>query len=104
MATSDDVTGPINVGNPKEFSILELAEAVIAITGTKSKIVYEPAPSDDPRQRRPDISKAMAVLGWKPKIELREGLVQTVAYFEKLLSAGTIHRLAEQRKVSGLWR
>src|SRR5271165_737681 len=104
MATSADVTGPINVGNPKEFSILELAEAVIAITGTKSKIVYEPAPSDDPRQRRPDISKAMAVLGWKPKIELREGLVQTVAYFEKLLSAGTIHRLAEQRKVSGLWR
>ena len=102
MATPDDVTGPINVGNPKEFSILELAEAVIAITRTKSRIVHAPAPSDDPRQRRPDISKAVAVLGWKPKVELNEGLVETIAYFAKLLSAGTIHRLAEQRKLSGL--
>jgi len=102
MATADEVTGPINVGNPHEFSILELAEAVIAVTGTKSKIAYAPAPSDDPKQRQPDISKATALLGWRPKIELREGLVQTVAYFEKLLSGSAIPRLAEQRNFSGL--
>src|SRR5574337_573942 len=102
MGTPDEVTGPINVGNPNEFSILELAEAVIAITGSKSKIAFAPAPSDDPKQRQPDISKAAAVLGWRPKIELREGLQQTVAYFDKLLSGGAIHRLAEQRKLSGL--
>jgi UDP-glucuronate decarboxylase len=97
MATPDEVTGPINIGNPREFSIRELAELVIAITGTKSKIVYAPLPSDDPRQRRPDISKATAILGWKPETQLREGLVQTVDYFEKMLSSGGAQHFADRR-------
>ena len=88
METSPDVTGPINIGNPKEFTILELAELVVEMTATKSKIKFEPLPSDDPRQRKPDISKAMAVLGWEPKTQLREGLVKTIAYFDNALSKG----------------
>ena len=94
METSPDVTGPLNIGNPKEFSILELAELVIEMTATKSKIKFEPLPSDDPRQRRPDISKAKAVLGWEPKTQLREGLVRTIAYFDKMLSGGATPVLA----------
>ena len=88
METSPEVTGPLNIGNPKEFSILELAELVVEMTAAKSKIRFEPLPSDDPRQRRPDISKAKVVLGWEPKTQLREGLVRTIAYFDKLLSEG----------------
>jgi UDP-glucuronate decarboxylase len=94
METSPDVTGPINIGNPREFSILELAGLVIEMTATKSKIKFEPLPSDDPRQRRPDISKAKAVLGWEPKTQLREGLVRTIAYFDKMLSGGATPVLA----------
>jgi UDP-glucuronate decarboxylase len=86
MATSPDVIGPLNIGNPKEFSILELAELVIEMTATKSKKKFRPLPSDDPRQRRPDISKAKVVLGWEPKTQLREGLARTIAYFDKTLS------------------
>jgi UDP-glucuronate decarboxylase len=88
MATPPDVTGPINIGNPGEFTIRQLAELVIELTSSKSKLVLNPLPSDDPRQRRPDISKAKAVLGWEPKTQLREGLVKTIAYFEKMLSEG----------------
>src|SRR5271170_6763632 len=81
MSTSDDVTGPINIGNPKEFSILNLAALVIELTGTKSRIVHRPLPQDDPRQRRPDISKAGEALGWAPRTPLREGLTRTIDYF-----------------------
>ena len=94
METSPDVTGPLNIGNPKEFTIIELAELVIEMTATKSKVRFEPLPSDDPRQRRPDISRAKAVLGWEPKTQLREGLVRTIAYFDKLFSEGATPVLA----------
>jgi UDP-glucuronate decarboxylase len=85
METPSDETGPINIGNPREFTMLELAEIVIEMTGTKSKIRFEPLPSDDPRQRQPDISKAKAVLAWQPKTDPRDGLVKTIAYFDKIL-------------------
>ncbi|RLD38067.1 MAG: SDR family NAD-dependent epimerase/dehydratase [Bacteroidetes bacterium] len=85
MGTDDEFTGPINIGNPDEFTIMELAEKVIAMTGTKSKIIYEPLPSDDPMQRCPDISLAKEKLNWEPKIKLEAGLEKTIAYFEELL-------------------
>jgi len=84
MATDDEITGPINIGNPNEFTILELAEKVIQMTGTTSKIVFKPLPSDDPMQRCPDISKAMETLNWMPKISLHDGLILTINYFKKL--------------------
>ncbi len=83
------LVGPVNVGNPNEFTIRELAEQVIELTGSKSKIVKKPLPSDDPKQRQPDISLAKEKLGWGPTIELREGLKKTIAYFDSLLSGGT---------------
>ncbi len=86
MNTADDVTGPINIGNPKEFTIMELAQLVIELTGARSRIVHRPRPQDDPRQRRPDISKAHDLLEWTPRIQLREGLLRTIEYFEGLLS------------------
>jgi len=86
MGTSDDVTGPVKIGDPDEFSILELASTVISLTGSSSKIVNKPLPQDDPRQRRPDISKAKNELSWTPRTKLKEGLIQTIAYFEQLLS------------------
>jgi UDP-glucuronate decarboxylase len=73
--------GPINIGNPCEFTILELAEKIIKLTGSKSKIVREPLPSDDPKQRKPDISKAKKFLNWEPKVNLEEGLMRTIEYF-----------------------
>ena len=85
MGTGDDFTGPVNIGNPVEFTILDLAEKVIAMTGTKSKIVFESLPSDDPMQRCPDISLAKEKLSWKPNVKLEDGLVKTIAYFEELL-------------------
>ena len=85
MNSPDDVTGPINIGNPKEFTILELASLVIELTGSRSRIVHRPRPQDDPRQRRPDISKAHDLLKWAPQTPLREGLIKTIAYFEDLL-------------------
>ncbi len=81
------LTGPVNVGNPNEFTIRELAEQVIAQTGSKSKIIAKPLPSDDPRQRQPDITLAKKELGWSPKVELKQGLEKTIAYFETLLSS-----------------
>jgi UDP-glucuronate decarboxylase len=85
MNSTDDVTGPINIGNPKEFTILELASLVIELTGSRSRVVHRPRPQDDPRQRRPDISKAHDLLKWAPQTALREGLIKTIAYFEDLL-------------------
>jgi Nucleoside-diphosphate-sugar epimerases len=86
MATNDSVTGPINLGNPTEFSILELAEKVIELTNSRSKIVFEPLPSDDPIQRQPNIDKAKALLGgWKPQIQLDDGLRKTIEYFKNTL-------------------
>jgi len=85
MGTPDDVTGPINLGNPDEFTILELATRVIDLTGSTSKIDFRPLPADDPRQRQPDIQRARTVLGWEPRVRLEEGLRSTIAYFETLL-------------------
>jgi UDP-glucuronate decarboxylase len=87
MDSGDDVTGPINLGNPGEFSMLELATAIIDLTGSRSKIVHKPLPADDPRQRKPDISKAQSLLGWQPKTQLEEGLTRTIAYFDDLLKS-----------------
>ena len=85
MATPDSVTGPINIGNPGEFTIRQLAEAVIDLTGAKSKLVFRPLPQDDPKQRQPDITKAREILQWEPAVELREGLTKTISYFDGLL-------------------
>ena len=87
MGTGDDFTGPVNIGNPGEFTMLELAQNVIDLIGAKSKIVYLPLPADDPTQRQPDISLAREKLdGWEPKVQLREGLIKTIAYFDHLLT------------------
>lgn len=85
MATPDEVTGPMNLGNPGEFTIRELAEQVLAITGSKSKLVQMPLPPDDPKQRKPDITLAQETLGWTPKVPLSEGLIRTLEYFDQLL-------------------
>lgn len=83
MNSPDRITGPINCGNPNEFTIRDLAEMVIGMTGSRSRIVHRPLPQDDPRQRRPDISQAQELLNWRPKVMLTEGLQRTIAYFEK---------------------
>ncbi len=86
MNTDDSITGPINIGNPTEYTISELAEQIREMTGSRSPIIYKPLPSDDPKQRRPDISKAKALLGWQPKVGVEQGLRETIAYFEGVLS------------------
>ncbi len=83
MDSPDDVTGPVNLGNPGEFTMLELAESVIRLTGSKSEIVFEPLPSDDPKQRQPVITVAKEKLGWEPKVPLEEGLKHTIKYFKQ---------------------
>jgi UDP-glucuronate decarboxylase len=88
MDAPDSVTGPVNLGNPGEFTIRELAEAVIALTNSKSKIVRKPSPIDDPRQRQPDIRLARKLLGWKPTVPLDQGLRRTIEYFDDLLTSG----------------
>jgi UDP-glucuronate decarboxylase len=85
MESPQAVIGPVNIGNPSEFTIRQLAELVIELTGSKSKLVHRPLPQDDPRQRQPDISLAQKLLDWKPKVALREGLQRTIAYFEDQL-------------------
>ena len=85
MKTTDAITGPINTGNPGEFTILELAKKIIELTGSKSEIEFHELPSDDPAQRQPDIGLAREIIGWEPKIELEEGLKKTIPYFESLL-------------------
>lgn len=86
MGTPDEVTGPVNLGNPNEFTIRQLAERVLDLTGSSSKLIFQPLPQDDPRQRQPDISQAMALLDWQPSIMLDEGLKKTIGYFDNLLS------------------
>jgi UDP-glucuronate decarboxylase len=87
MDSDHGIVGPINLGNPNEFTIKELAETIIGITGSTSSISFKDLPSDDPKQRKPDISKAREILGWAPQVELREGLKTTIDYFDKVLSA-----------------
>jgi UDP-glucuronate decarboxylase len=88
MGTEPTVTGPMNLGNPGEFTMLELANTVLELTGSHSKIEFRPLPIDDPKQRQPDLTLAKEVLGWKPVTPLRQGLETTIAYFDKLLTAG----------------
>ncbi|MFV8818442.1 UDP-glucuronic acid decarboxylase family protein [Haliea sp. E17] len=88
MATPPEFRGPMNLGNPNEFTIRELAEKVLEITGSSSKLIEEPLPADDPRQRRPDITLARETLGWEPRVQLDEGLTRTIAYFDQLLGTG----------------
>ena len=85
MDTPAEFTGPVNLGNPGEFTMLELAECILRLTGSRSRIRFEPLPPDDPRQRRPDISLATSALGWQPQVPLEEGLVRTIAYFRRRL-------------------
>jgi UDP-glucuronate decarboxylase len=85
MGTPEGFTGPVNIGNPCEFTIKQLAELVIDLTGSSSPLVHEPLPADDPKQRQPDIKIARDVLGWEPTIQLREGLINTIAFFDDLL-------------------
>jgi UDP-glucuronate decarboxylase len=87
MESGEDVTGPINLGNPGEFTMRELAELVLELTGSASRIEHRPLPADDPRQRKPDIAKAEQVLGWRPSTPLREGLAHTIGYFDALLKS-----------------
>jgi UDP-glucuronate decarboxylase len=86
METGPEIVGPINLGNPEEFTMRQLAELILELTGSRSKIVHRPLPQDDPRQRRPDISEAQRLLGWRPAISLKEGLTKTIPYLEQLLA------------------
>ena len=86
MDSSDELAGPVNLGNPGEFTMIELAEAVKELTGSGSQLVHAPLPEDDPRQRQPDIALARERLGWTPTVTLRAGLAPTIAYFEQLLA------------------
>ena len=85
MNTDNSIIGPINIGNPNEFTMLELAEKIIELIGSKSKIIFKPLPSDDPTQRQPNIDQAKKILNWKPEIQLDEGLIKTIDYFKTIL-------------------
>lgn len=87
MNSSKEIVGPINIGNPTEHSVLELAKTILKLTGSKSKLVFKPLPSDDPKQRKPDITQAKDKLNWEPKVSLHDGLKETIAYFKKVLGA-----------------
>lgn len=102
METSSDVIGPLNLGNPFEFTIIDLAKKIINLVGSKSKIIYRPLPEDDPRQRRPDISAAQEILGWVPNVDLSEGLARTIPYFESLLREPSARYSAERRYTNEL--
>jgi UDP-glucuronate decarboxylase len=91
MAAPDEVTGPINLGNPHETPILELAETIIAMTGSKSRIEFKALPADDPRQRRPDIAAAERLLDWQPKVTLTDGLAKTISFFKERLRKGSLN-------------
>ena len=86
MNSREDFVGPVNLGSPEEFNILELAKKIIKLTNSKSKIIYRPLPEDDPKQRQPNINLAKKELNWEPKTQLEEGLIKTINYFERLLS------------------
>ena len=96
MASGDSVTGPINIGNPEEFTMLQLATQIIDLTGSRSHVVHRSLPQDDPRQRRPDISRAQELLSWAPRTQLKEGLVRTIAYFETLLGENNMRHILAQ--------
>ncbi len=98
MNSSDELTGPVNIGNPEEFTIKELALTIIDMIGSKSKLKYLPLPSNDPLQRQPDISLAKEKLDWQPEIPLRQGLLQTILYFEKTIQAGKIIMEPQQKR------
>jgi UDP-glucuronate decarboxylase len=89
MNSPKDITGPVNIGNPAEFRIIDLAKEILRMTGSRSPIVFTPLPSDDPKQRKPDISQAKQILGWEPKIPLQEGLQATIGYFQEKMSTPT---------------
>jgi len=93
MGSSDDVTGPLNLGNPAEYTMLELAQLISDLTGSRSEIRFYPLPIDDPRQRQPDITKAKTILNWTPQTPLRDGLKKTVVYFDELLSSNTTPKI-----------
>jgi UDP-glucuronate decarboxylase len=110
MKTADGITGPVNLGNPGEFAMRELAEIVIDLTGSSSRIIHMQLPVDDPKQRRPDISKANELLGWKPTVPLREGLLKTIDYFERLFKEDVattvrplLHRGVAPRRKAQSW-
>lgn len=92
MDSATEVTGPLNLGNPGEFTILEIARTILDLTGSRSKVVHRPLPEDDPRQRRPDISEAERVLGWSPTVPFNKGLQATIAYFEGIVAEGKLER------------
>jgi len=102
MDTPSDITGPVNLGNPGEFTMLELAQKILELTGSRSKIVHRPLPEDDPRQRRPDISEAERVLGWSPTVPLKTGLQATIAYFESVIAEGKLERAVSAAPESGV--
>ncbi len=85
MKTRDEVTGPVNLGNPEEYSMLEIAQSILKLTGSRSKIIFQPLPQDDPERRKPDISLAKETLGWSPGVTMEEGLPKTIDYFDNLL-------------------
>jgi UDP-glucuronate decarboxylase len=85
MNSEDDVAGPVNLGNPSEFTMIELAQLVLELTHSRSTLTFHPLPGDDPRQRKPDISLAKELLKWEPTVSLRDGLIETIAYFQKFL-------------------
>ena len=85
MASDAELTGPVNIGNPGEYSMLQLAETVLRLTQSRSKLIFKPLPSDDPKQRRPDITIAKSRLGWEPQVSLEDGLAPTIAYFRQLI-------------------
>jgi UDP-glucuronate decarboxylase len=90
MDSPDELTGPVNLGNPAEVTVRELAERIVALTGSRSKIEHKPLPADDPRRRCPDIALARSALGWEPRTPLEDGLKRTIAYFDSLLKGGAI--------------
>jgi UDP-glucuronate decarboxylase len=96
MGSPDEIVGPINLGNPVEFSMLQLAKIVIDLTGSRSKIIHRPLPQDDPRQRQPNIEKARQLLDWEPSVPLRDGLTKTIEYFEKFISEPHMAELVDQ--------
>jgi UDP-glucuronate decarboxylase len=100
METSPDITGPINLGNPAEFTIRELAEKAIDLTGSSSKIVHHPLPPDDPKQRQPDISMAQQLLGWEPRVQLEEGLLRAIEYFDRMLGLDRTLKADETTRIA----
>ncbi len=97
MESGPEITGPINLGNPHEFTIIELADMIVEMTGSKTKIINESLPTDDPKQRQPDITRAKEVLDWSPRVELREGLARTIQYFEDLISRSGVSSIGVAR-------